>query len=63
MRKSDKLAFGIGMVVAGLLTWHAYYSNSHPGTAKISELVYIVLFFSSVGLIVPLGNPEIVEPT
>jgi len=50
MRKTDELAFGIGTVVAALLTWHAYYSNSHPGTAKINELVYIVLFFPSVGL-------------
>ena len=49
MTKTDKLSFGIGMVVAGLLTWRTYYTNSHPGTAKISELVYVVLFLPSVG--------------
>jgi putative effector of murein hydrolase LrgA (UPF0299 family) len=38
------------MLVATLLTWNAYYSNSHPATTKISESVFLILFPPSVGL-------------
>ena len=49
MSRVDKLSFSIGMLVASLLTWSAYYSNSHPGATKISEFVYLILFPPSVG--------------
>jgi hypothetical protein len=38
------------MLVATLLTWNAYYSNSHPGAAKISGSVFFILFPPSIGL-------------
>ncbi len=52
MKRIDYLFFLIGSLIAGFLTWHAYYSNSHREAAKISELVYILLFPPSIGLMV-----------
>lgn len=39
-------------MVAGLLTWYAYFSNSHREATKLSEWVYLVLFPPSIGLMV-----------
>ena len=50
MRSVDKVLAGIGMVIAGCLTWSAYYSNLHPGATRINEMVYLVLFPPSLGL-------------
>jgi hypothetical protein len=50
LKKPDKLSFGVGVAVALLLTSCAYYSNSHPGAARISELAYLVFFPPSIGL-------------
>ena len=50
MNRIDKFSFAIGMLVATLLTWNAYYSNSHPGATKISESVFFILFPPSLGL-------------
>jgi hypothetical protein len=50
LRKFDLIAAAIGVAVASLLTWSAYYSNSHGGRGKISESVFLVLFPSSLGL-------------
>jgi hypothetical protein len=50
MNRIDRLGGLIGMAVAALLTWYAYYSNSHPNATRLSELAYILLFPSSIGL-------------
>jgi hypothetical protein len=50
MRKIDQFFILIGLVVGGFLTWHSYYSNSHREAAKINELIYILLFPPSLGL-------------
>jgi hypothetical protein len=52
MKRIDCLFAVIGIVVAGFLTWYAYYSNSHREAARISELIYILLFPPSIGLMV-----------
>lgn len=52
MRRFELIAAATGVVIAALLTWSAYYSNSHNGAWKISELVFLVLFPSSLGLMV-----------
>jgi len=49
MRKLDKIASVIGMTVACLLTWLAYYSNSHPEFPKLSDWIYLLLFPGSIG--------------
>jgi hypothetical protein len=50
LKKPDKLSFGVGVAVALLLTLSAYYSSSHSGTARTSELAYLVFFPPSIGL-------------
>ena len=50
MNKIDRIGALIGMAVAALLTAYAYYSNSHRGSPRIDELVYLVLFPPSIGL-------------
>jgi hypothetical protein len=60
MRKFDVIAAAIGVVVASLLTWSAYYSNSHGGEGKISESVFLLLFPSSLGLMAT-ENASVVE--
>jgi hypothetical protein len=52
VRKIDWSFALVGLTVAGLLTWYAYYSSSHREAKKISELVYLVLFPPSIGLMV-----------
>ena len=52
MSRIDKLSFGIGILVAIILTLASYYSNSHPGSTKISDTVFVILFPPSVGLMV-----------
>ncbi len=52
MKRTDYLFFLIGLFVAGFLTWYAYYSNSHREAARISALIYILLFPPSIGLMV-----------
>ena len=52
MKTIDGLFAGIGVIVAGFLTWHAYYSNLHREIKHIDELFYIVLFPPSIGLMV-----------
>jgi len=52
MRKIDRLFVLSGLAVAGFLTWYAYYSNSHREATKINELVYLLLFPPSIGLMV-----------
>ena len=52
MKKIDWLLVAIGMAVAGFLTWHAYYSNSHREVPHIDEFFYIVFFPPSIGLMV-----------
>ncbi len=47
MDKMDRLAFLVGVVIAGLLTWIAYHSHSGPTRAR--DLVYLLLFPPSVG--------------
>ena len=50
MHKTDRLAALLGVVVGLALTSYAYYSNSHPHAPKPNELVYILLFPPSIGL-------------
>ena len=50
MNKTDQRFAFIGMAIAAALTWYAYYSNSHPKAPRLDDLVYIVLFPPSIGL-------------
>jgi len=50
MKKIDWWFVAIGLAVASFLTWHAYYANAHPGVAQFDELIYIVFFPPSIGL-------------
>jgi hypothetical protein len=52
MKKIDWLFASIGITVASFLTWQVYFANSHPAVARMNEFVYIVLFPSSLGLMV-----------
>jgi hypothetical protein len=52
MKRIDHLFVLIGIGVAGFLTWYAYYSNSHREATRINEFVYLLLFPSSIGLMV-----------
>jgi hypothetical protein len=52
IKKIDQLFVLIGLAVASFLTWYAYYSNSHREAVRISEVVYLLLFPSSIGLMV-----------
>ena len=52
MKKLDWLLVAIGMAVGSLLTWYAYYSNSHLEAPHIAEFLYIVFFPPSIGLMV-----------
>jgi hypothetical protein len=44
MKRFELIAAATGVVIAALLTWSAYYSNSHNGALKISELVFSYYF-------------------
>lgn len=50
MNKTDRLGALVGIAVAGLLTSYAYYFNSHRDAPRIDDLVYLVLFPPSIGL-------------
>jgi hypothetical protein len=58
MRRIDHLFVLIGITVAAFLTWYAYYSNSHREVTRINELVYLVLFPPSIGLMVTENASE-----
>jgi hypothetical protein len=46
----DRLFALVGVAVGGFLTWYAYHSNTHPQAPRVSELVYLLLFPSSICL-------------
>jgi hypothetical protein len=50
MKAIDKTFVSLGMIVAGILTWYAYYSNLHPGAPELGWFVYVVLCPPSIGL-------------
>jgi hypothetical protein len=52
MKRIDKVFVLVGITVGAFLTWYAYYSNSHREVTRVNELVYLVLFPSSIGLMV-----------
>jgi hypothetical protein len=52
MKKFEWLFASIGLAIASFLTWHAYYANAHPHVAQFNEVIYIVFFPPSLGLMV-----------
>jgi hypothetical protein len=50
VNKTDRIGALIGIFVGAVLTAYAYYSNSHQSAPKINELVFLVLFPPSIGL-------------
>jgi hypothetical protein len=52
MKKIDQFFALVGIAVGAFLTWYAYYSNSHREVTRINEFIYLLLFPSSIGLMV-----------
>jgi hypothetical protein len=50
MPKMDRIFALVGVCVSGLLTWYAYCSNGHPQAPRLSAFVYLLLFPSSICL-------------
>jgi len=52
MKRIDRVLVLVGIAVGASLTWYAYYSNSRVEATRINELVYLLLFPPSIGLMV-----------